>query len=127
MLRLFLLLLILTGFEASACWTPRTISGGVIEMNYLDVGGKYTIKLPASIGEATRVSAGLFYKKLDSSKADHGEFGAKIKLHLVGETLIGEFSAFSKLGYEAWIDVTWHGLDCPIKSRKKVKLFPPNA
>jgi hypothetical protein len=126
MLRLCLLILILTGFEASACRLWK-ITGAIIDMSYLDVSGNYSIKLPARIGETKVVSALLIYKKLDSSEFDYGEFGAEIKLHLVGETLVGEFSAFSKLGYEAWIDVTWLSMGCPINSRKKVKLFPPNT
>jgi hypothetical protein len=126
MLRLCILLLILSGFDAVACRAAKQISGA-IDMNYLEVLGTYSIKLPARIGKSNLATAGLFYKKFGSTEYDSGEFGTDIILHLEGDNLIGEFNAFSKTGYEAWIFVRWNGLYCPVISRKKVKLFPKNA
>jgi hypothetical protein len=126
MLRLWVLLLILSVFDAVACRAASQITGA-IDMNYLEELGTYSIKLPARIGKSNIATAALFYKKLGSSEYDSEEFGTDIILHLEGETLIGEFSAFSKTGYEAWIFATWSGLYCPVISRKKVKLFPKNA
>jgi hypothetical protein len=127
MFRLCLFLLIVTGFEASACRTPYKISGRVIQISYLDIKGSYSIKIPARIGDSGLGHAGLQYKKLNSTEFASGEFGKNIKLELFGDNLVGEFSAFSKEGYEAWITVGWNGLVCPTISNKKVKLFPPNA
>ena len=127
MIRLLLLIILGISADVLACRAPVKIDSAIIEISYLDTKGKYSIKIPAQIGDSKLGRAGLFFMKTGSSVNGKHEFGRELDLERHGASLIGEFSAYSKQGYDAFISARWPVRPCPAFSRKKIQLFPINS